>query len=35
MKPISLDILYKHPRQTQFLEQMITGSEALNFNNQI
>ena len=34
-KPISVGIIYKLPRQTQFLEQMITESEALDLNNEI
>ena len=34
-KPISIGILYKPPRQTRFLEQMVTDFESLELNNEL
>ena len=34
-KPISIDIFYKPPSQTRFLEQVITKFESLELNNEL
>ena len=34
-KPITIGILYKPPRQTRFLEQMVTDVESLELNNEL
>ena len=34
-KPTSIFILYKPPRQTQFLEQMVIDFESLELNNEL